>query len=341
MNTASCNYIYAFYSTCLDFGADAQSLLTVLDEGPAPFKNPLRRFRCDAVLDMLALAKDITGNASLGVHTGRNFRPSTFLDVGYALISCRSLRHALEVNAKYQQLTQQLGTTKLVVEGGVSQVLWTPYIDHWDRMRPVTEAAFAGYVSIGRWLLWLYDEDALTVRFRHAKPCDPDPCAEYFGCDILYEQEMDCLEFKGSLADAKLPQHNPELLAQLEVRLERALANLREDAKLSTRTFQCIEHVMVEGPPHIGRVAAALGVSETSLARGLRKENTSFRDILQEVRKQNAQLFINEGRKSLSEIALALGYSDQSAFTRAYKSWFGHSPTASQKGMDGRETGRS
>ena len=328
MNTASCSYVHSFYATCMDMGADPQTLLDLLQEPAEAFDNPLHRFNCDDVLDMLEGAATSTGNVSLGLYTGRNFRPSTFLDVGHALICCKSLRHALAVNAKYQSLTQQFGTTRLTVEDGVSKVLWTPYVEDYERVRPITEAAYVGYCSIGRWLLWLYDEDALTVRFRHKKPCDPDPCAEYFGCDIFYEQEEDCLQFKASLADAKLPQENPGLLAQLERRLDRALTNLQDDATLYGKTFQCIEHILTDGPPHISRVSDVLGMSESALTRKLRQEGTTFREIVQEVRQQTVQIYLSEGRKTLSEIALALGYSEQSAFTRAYKSWYGHPPTA-------------
>lgn len=326
-HTSSAQYCESYFSTCVELGADPAKLFDILQSEPGCFANPLHRFRCDLILDMIAYAQKTTGHRSIGLMAGTHFRPSTFLDVGQAFISANSLRHALQVNAKYQRLTQQFGTTGLDVDRKSARVTWSPYIKDAERLRPITEAVYAGYVSIGRWLLWHYNEDALVVRFRHSKPCDPDPCAEYFGCEILYEQPSDCLEFKAALADFALPQANPELLQTLVSRLDRALDNLDNFDRLTNRVHQCVLHSLGQVSVDAPNVAETLGLSLAAMNRGLKEEGVTFRSILQDVRQQNAEFFLLEKRKTLSEIALALGYSDQSAFTRAYKGWHGVPPS--------------
>jgi len=327
--TASAQYTQSFFATCVELGVDSSRLAAILEASPPYFRNPLERFGCENVLEMLAFAMRETGNRSIGLSAGTRFRPSTFLDVGQAFISANSLRHALAVNAKYQRLTQEFGATRLDVDKRSARVVWSPFTDDAERLRPITEAVYAGYVSIGRWLLWHYNEDAQIVYFRHTKPCDPDPCAEYFGCEIRYEQPYDCLEFKAALADFELPQANPELLRTLEARLDRALENLDHLHKLSNRVHQCVLYSLGQQPVSVTSVAQQLGMTEQTLARGLKSEGASFRDILQDVRKQNAEFYLRENRRSLADIALALGYSDQSAFTRAYRSWHGVPPSLS------------
>lgn len=328
-HTASAQYTESYYATCVELGMPQADLLDILQAPENAFDNPLHRFDCDFILDMISHAQDKTGHQSIGLSAGTNFRPSTFLDVGQAFISANSLRHALAVNAKYQRLTQQFGKTSLEVDRQSARVMWAPYIEDAERLRPITEAVYAGYVSIGRWLLWHYNEDALIVYFRHSKPCDPDPCADYFGCEIKYDQPFDCLEFKASLADVKLPQANPELLQTLESRLDRALNNLDNLDQMTNQVHQCILYSLGQTPVSMYSVATSLGYSAQSLTRGLKEEGSSFRDILRDVRRQNAEFYLKENRRSLSEIALALGYSDQSAFTRAYRSWHGVPPSQS------------
>lgn len=332
VHTSSAQYCESYFSTCVEIGANPKALLDILRAEASCFTSPLRRFECDLILDMIAHAQATTGHRSIGLMAGTHFRPSTFLDVGQAFISANSLRHALQVNAKYQRLTQQFGVTGLDVDRKSARVTWTPYIDDAERLRPITEAVYAGYVSIGRWLLWHYNEDALVVRFRHSKPCEPDPCEEYFGCEILYDQPFDCLEFKAALADFKLPQANSELLKTLESRLDRALENLDNLDRLTNRVHQCVLHSIGQAPVDARSVANILGLSRAAMDRGLKEEGTSFRNILQDVRQQNAEFFLLENRKTLSEIALALGYSDQSAFTRAYKTWHGVPPSQAVAG---------
>ncbi|MEL6686505.1 MAG: AraC family transcriptional regulator [Pseudomonadota bacterium] len=325
--TVSTPYAYSYFQTCLDFGADEQSLLDILDIQRDDFNNTLIRYPCDRVLDMIAEAERQTGNKSIGLISGRNFRPSTFANVGLALISARSLRHALEVNGRYQRLTQEFGTTRLEVRDGSAFVRWFPYIQDANRLRPITEAVYAGYVTVGRWLLWHYDEDALIVHFRHSKPCEPDPCADYFGCEVLYNQPFDSLSFKANLADKPLPQANPELLALLEERLTRALRHHDNRDQMSSQVYETLQHGLGQGLSSVEHVAALIGVSARQLSYRLQLEGTSFTQVLKKVRMETAGFYLGEGKKSLTEIALLLGYSEQSAFTRAYKSWYGTPPS--------------
>ncbi|MEP0392653.1 MAG: AraC family transcriptional regulator ligand-binding domain-containing protein [Erythrobacter sp.] len=326
-NTSSAQYCESYFSTCVDLGVKSADLFDILQASPRSFANPLYRFRCDAILDMIAHAQNVSGHCSIGLMAGTHFRPSTFLDVGQAFISANSLRHALRVNAKYQRLTQQFGTTGLEVDRQSARVTWAPYIEDAERLRPITEAVYAGYVSIGRWLLWHYNEDALVVRFRHSRPCDPDPCAEYFGCDIQYDQDLDCLEFKAALADFKLPQANPELLKTLESRLDRSLENLDNLDRVTSKVHQSVLYTIGKVPVTAESIAEMIDYTPAGMARGLKDEGSSFRDILRDVRRQNAEFYLLENRKTLAEISLALGYSDQSAFTRAYRSWHGVPPS--------------
>lgn len=73
-------------------------------------------------------------------------------------------------------------------------------------------------------------------------------------------------------------------------------------------------------------VAAELKLSERSLRRRLTEEGTSFRDLLQDARKERAQTILSKPGMSLSVAAEQLGYSDTAAFSRAFKEWTGMSP---------------
>ena len=74
-------------------------------------------------------------------------------------------------------------------------------------------------------------------------------------------------------------------------------------------------------------MAASFGMSERTLRRKLVNEGMSFRDLLDFVRNDLCTLYFMEDARSLGEIALLLGYSDLSAFTRANKNWTGTPPS--------------
>ncbi|WP_156883038.1 AraC family transcriptional regulator [Rhodovulum sp. P5] len=108
--------------------------------------------------------------------------------------------------------------------------------------------------------------------------------------------------------------------------LARALIDVKRQERLSTR----VRHVILEGIGHAAidqnTIAERLGMSRRSLRRHLEAEGTSFQDLMEECRRACGHAMLTRTRMPLSDIAFALGYSDQSAFSRAFSRWFGESP---------------
>ncbi len=325
--TASAQYTFGYFAASLDIGADRDELLDILQCEIDPLNNPVRRFFCDDILDMLEHAMQTTGIPSIGLLAGRTFRPETFQNLGYAYISSNSLTHIMDLSRKYQRLTQEFGAIDYEIRGDLVYVFWTPNFEDAERLRPVTEAVFTAYVSISRWLLWQFGEQVISMGFRHKKPKGIDYCSEFFGCEVNYGQQQDYFTASADLFKVRLPQANPQLLQSLEVRLDRALEHLDQDHLLENQVRQTIEHFLDSRQVNLAIIAETLNLSPQALARHLQKEGTTFRQILQEVRQQNVEFYLQEGKKSLTEIAMALGYGDQTAFTRAYKGWYGEVPS--------------
>lgn len=78
----------------------------------------------------------------------------------------------------------------------------------------------------------------------------------------------------------------------------------------------------------VRQVAAQLGVSTRPLQRRLAAEQVSFQELLDAYRQEWAMELLREGRLAIGEVAYALGYAEQSAFTRAFRCWTGQAPRA-------------
>jgi AraC-like DNA-binding protein len=327
MGDVSSRYLKGYFDICVAKGCSPAALLEILNAGPEPFDNPARRFPNENVVAMLHRAEEITGDSTIGLTVGRNFRPSMFLDIGLAMISCETMRQVLELNEKYQALTQQLGKTHLSMKSGKAVITWRPYRDDPERLRPVTEAIFAGYAVIGRWLTWLYDKEMAGMSFRHKRPAHSNVCDELFACKISYGARFDEMVLDPKMVEMPLPNANKELLEILCARLDRQLKHLRAPITAHNETFQCVQAMLHGGAPSLARVAKALDTSERTLRRRLSRENVSYRNIVEAARKEACEIYIKERRKSIAEIAQAVGYSEQSAFTRAFKNWYGAPPS--------------
>jgi len=327
MGDVSSRYLKSYFDTCVAHGCDPKALIKILDAGPEPFANPARRFSNEVTIEMMHAAEALIGDSAIGLAAGRDFRPSTFLDIGLALISSATLREALAVNERYQALTQQLGKTHLSVKPTKAVITWRPYINNPERMRPITEAVFAGYAVFGRWLTWLYDKEIAGMEFRHKRPPHAAQCENLFACDVVFEARLDQMYLDPALVDMPLPNANKDLLDVLCKRLDRQLRELQAPLTTETQTYHCVQAMLADGAPSLASVAKALGTSERTLRRRLSQEGVSFRSIVESARKEACDVYIRERKKSIAEIAQAVGYSEQSAFTRAFRNWYGAPPS--------------
>jgi len=112
----------------------------------------------------------------------------------------------------------------------------------------------------------------------------------------------------------------------LTERAEQALTD--SDAKGPTqRVSDYLRAALPMGATSANDCAKALGMSRQTLHRQLKEEGRTFREMLDEIRKQSALDDLATGHYSISEIATRLGFSESSSFNRAFKRWTGSSPS--------------
>jgi AraC-like DNA-binding protein len=125
---------------------------------------------------------------------------------------------------------------------------------------------------------------------------------------------------------APLRTADPALQATLHALAERLdLGPASGDLELGVRAR--LRPLLREGRGEAAAVARALGVSERTLHRRLRDEGRTFREVLESFREAEAERLLTGGRVPLAEVALQLGFSDQTAWNRAFRRWKGMSPT--------------
>jgi AraC-like DNA-binding protein len=164
------------------------------------------------------------------------------------------------------------------------------------------------------------------VRLCRAKPQDVTPYTNYFGCDVLFDAKENSFEIDRKTADAPLPTSNLEIAETLDGILSKQLAAL-DKINTVARCKHYFLMALTSGNPTEQALANALGMSLRGLQRKLSDEGTSYSRIFDEVRHELAQNYLAGSHRSVNEITYLLGYSEQSAFTRAFKRWNGKSPS--------------
>jgi len=181
------------------------------------------------------------------------------------------------------------------------------------------------------------DEDTLTVTI-HTNG-DPHWRAVEFACALIIRLLRFRLSPPPSPLSVSLAFNNPAGQAAYEQYFacpveQDAASTLESDASWLSKVSQLIRKRLAETEPTLADVAACLHVSTRSLQRHLGNEGKSFQEVLDETRRESARLWLSGAAgnlRSLTELALLLGFSSSSAFSRAFRRWFDMTPGQAAK----------
>ena len=197
-------------------------------------------------------------------------------------------------------------------------------------MRLSNEATLASAVSLARQVSPM-PFVPMEVMVQHAAPQSLNAHQAYFGCPLRFDCAYDAL----LLSDETLLQPNSlgdrGITQFIDSHLDAEMAKIDDDVNLVRLTKDSIARALSEGLPKMADVAKGLGLSVRLFHRRLAEHGANFQTLTEETRRELALGMLQDERYSLSEIAFVTGFSEQSAFTRAFKRWMGQTPASYRK----------
>ena len=159
------------------------------------------------------------------------------------------------------------------------------------------------------------------VELPRAQPADVRPFEAHFRCPITFDAERAAITFPRRDLQRRISGADPARYRALELEVSRRL-----DQNLLPLVYRSLRLLLVDGAATMPRLAQQFDMHERTLDRRLRLQGTSFKAILDDVRYEFARTLLRDTTRTASEIAPALGYGDDTAFTRAFRRWSGMTP---------------
>jgi AraC-like DNA-binding protein len=297
----------------------AQAGLEAAPAQPLDARYPVSRMQV-----VWALAVETTGDACLGLRVAEQMQPQVLHGLGFAWLTSDTLFDALQRLVRYQRVISTLADFRLrtldtAVE--LSLELKTREL----KLHPaVMDAALAVAVRMCRLAL----QSALQpvrVSFKHSPPDCAQRFADYFGCPVEFSAPVNAVYFDAKLLEQSLPSANPEL-ARVNDRVVIDYLSRFDRESLSMRVRARLIDQLPDGQPSQAQVADALHMSVRNLQRRLQQEGSSFKQLLDETRRELAVQYVRQNHRPIGEITYLLGFSEPSNFTRAFRRWTGYSP---------------
>jgi len=169
------------------------------------------------------------------------------------------------------------------------------------------------------------------VSFAHPAPPDTSEHSAFFECPIEFGRGENRVAFASEFLRAKLDGADEALLAVLDEQAERIIASQPKKSDELTRIREQVRVAVKDGQPSLERIAELMHASPRTLQRRLADEGTNFNQVVDDVRAELARHYMKDERLAIGEIAYLLGFSELSAFSRAFKRWTGKTPAAFRK----------
>jgi AraC-like DNA-binding protein len=165
------------------------------------------------------------------------------------------------------------------------------------------------------------------IAFQHASPENSAEHRRFFGASPVFNAARDELAFDRVTRELPVVSADPALGELVQAHAERLLAELPSVTTWASRVLRALGTDLSQGNVGVDQVARALSVPTRTLQRRLQEEGTSFEDVADRLKRDLAERYLCDRRLGIQETAFLLGYSDVSAFHRAFSRWTGMSPS--------------
>ena len=259
----------------------------------------------------IELGKMKTGSSQTGV-------------VGHVAAACETLLESFQQAIRFSRLLSNVNRMELREEGELAGFVFTREPPAFFTVQSI-ELAFSRTLSLMK-DLWGDDFEPDEIHFQYSPP---DYVERYYKVfkNALFNQPENQILFPRKLLLRKNPFHQPYVDAVIRKHAEKLLEKKTEKATIQQEVTAIITKYLPKGQLNIELVASELRMSRQTLFRKLKSEaGVSFQELLDGTRMQLAKDYVYNSDFMLTEIAYLLGFSENSAFHRAFKRWFNKTP---------------
>jgi len=273
------------------------------------------------VLDEAARA---TADDFFGLHFGEQFDPKDVGALAYGVLNSPTVAAAIANLVRYMRIHNRGAEISFSIKGTHAYLRYL-LSEVADSRRHHNEYAMAvlcnGFriLAGSRWT-------PIEIQFAHSAPASVSPYSKVFGCPVTFGHPCNALVIDNSLLAMPVKDADTRLLRILEEHLDRILAEIPPNNDLVAAVRKAIAELMGQGKTGLASVAKELAMSPRTLERRLSEQGLVFKELLNDTRQRFAVDYLRHGGYRLAEIAFLIGYSEVSAFNRAFKRWTGSTP---------------
>lgn len=305
-------------------GIDPEALFRAAGLDPLVIDQPRARYSFKKICGAWERLAAATNKPHLGLEAGKYYRVTDLHAMGVTFLSSSNLLEALTRLDRYENVLNSTADFEIKHLPGRIQFVCEDSGVTPSAARIVEDMRNAVVLDLAQRGLD-HEVQPLEISVTYPEPPDKTPYARVFHCPISFSQPNGYITFSEADANTPFTARNVDLAVESDKILEGLLRSLQEP-DLVSRVRQVIAEALPSGAPSEADVAKHLLTSPRTLHRRLAEYGTSYRQLLNDVRLNLAKAYLEQSNYPITEISYLVGFSDLSAFSRAFKRWTGVSP---------------
>jgi len=326
----SSSYVLQIFLGLRQAGCDLSDVLSDYGLRDEDLRDVERRIPIEVEHALLRAGVERTGDTLLGLHAGERIGPGFMGIIGYTAMSAETLSEAIDIVLNHEMFRTEIAQCSIEYFKDSYAIRWTPLLPPTPLDRHRIELTFASWKrfvdgTIGMPIEAIVNREA--VHFRHAPGGDLSAYKAVFGdVRIRFGAEDDAIFGPLSALDLPLMSADPTIHRAASQKLASIVSRQSAQRGFMETVRHQITEALAEGSVSLESVADRLKLPHWRLQRMLKAQGYAFSDLVDAQRKRLAEKYLSDSRYTIGEVALSLGYSEQSAFTRAFRRWYGSTP---------------
>lgn len=324
-NSVSVKLVQAILEAAACCGLNADDILAALKLDPSCLEDVDGRISHERFCALWQAIAQRSPSGCIGLQMAAAAKPKTWDVLGYAMHSSANLGEAFERLVRYSRLRHTGAEFTFEVQGDVARIAMAIPSTLLPPNDAMGEWVGANFVLLSRQLTGL-DLVPLQMGFQHSQPKDLSAYHRLFRSPLAFDRPVNEMRLDAAPIQRPLAQADPGLSSILDRHAEELLARLPQSESLLDSVNRLMSQRLRGGDPSLTAIAQQLGYTPRTLQRKLQEAGTSYHTLLDEMRRELSIYYLREAQIAVSEVAFLLGFSETSAFHRAFRRWMGVSP---------------
>ena len=306
-------------------GANPDQVVRAVGLDIAEFSNLDGFIESARFAQLLEEAARATNDETFGLHFGERFNPKNIGPLIYVVLNSPTIAAGIENGGRYLKIHNEAAKLSIKIAGE------HVYIQHvlvdmgLASTRQQEECSMVVSLQTIR-LMAGSDWKPQEVRFAHESPSQTAEHLRIFGAPVLFGCATNALVVAREFLERQVPAADPRLFRILKRYVDHVVKEMPREDSLLAAVRKVIGETIRDGDLNFGRVAKNMRLSPRTLQRRLKEQGMGFKNLVDDTRRRFAINYMKDRNHSLTQIAFLLGYSEVSAFNRAFKRWTDSTP---------------